>query len=204
MTPEQAMQVIEFHKDLNFFEALALAKKQGKILVPNYVLDRILMETKAESTGWTGTCVIYEAPDKPFGEKVVFGWKDDDEVQNLVRFAVPEQFRGKTNCALIVEHPDFEIVEVGKGTFELKADEGTIALIEKFPKQSAKLYEFDERYLIPVGEPKRESKLRRRLIRNDAEYVGPVARDFGDYDYNGRQYVGLDERPSLGYGVAVF
>jgi hypothetical protein len=76
ITPEQALQVIEFHHEnekLNLFEALALAKRDGKILVPNYVIDQILTETNAKtSTLWTGTFVIYTAPERAFREKIGF------------------------------------------------------------------------------------------------------------------------------------
>ncbi|MEW6035065.1 MAG: hypothetical protein AB1529_00490 [Candidatus Micrarchaeota archaeon] len=73
MSPEQAMQVIEFHQGLNVFEALALAKKERKILVPNYVLDRILTETDdavffGNYPVWTGTAVVYEAPGRRLGK----------------------------------------------------------------------------------------------------------------------------------------
>jgi hypothetical protein len=199
MSPKQALQVIEFHNDLNVFEALALAKKEGKILVPNYVHDRILTETKERYSAWTGTCVIYEAPDKPFGEKVVYRWEDYNGIGYSIRLAVPEHLRGKTNCALVIEHPDFGIVVMGNSTYELEADEKTIALIENFPKESGKWHEFDERFRIPVGSQKRKNKSLRRLWRLDDSYLGPVARGFYD-----RRVAFLIYGPSVGYGVAVF
>src|SRR3989338_5862415 len=42
MAPEQVFEIIEFHRDLSFFESLAIAKREGKLIVPNDVYDRIL------------------------------------------------------------------------------------------------------------------------------------------------------------------
>src|SRR3989338_6876483 len=83
MTVDQLLQVIEFKRDLTFFQALELAK-QGYLIVPNDIHDIILTEMldqklllKLYSNGkWTGTLVIYEKPDEPFGENVTFRWQD--------------------------------------------------------------------------------------------------------------------------------
>src|SRR3989338_8600786 len=79
MDPETVKQVIEFHRELTLFEAFALAKREGKIIVPNYVLDRIINETKHDELMqlciiwlWTGTLIVYEAPGKPFGKAVKY------------------------------------------------------------------------------------------------------------------------------------
>ncbi|NYZ74496.1 hypothetical protein H0O00_05105 [Candidatus Micrarchaeota archaeon] len=203
MTPEQALQVIEFHKDLNAFQALDLAKREKKLIVPNDVHDRILTETDKKYTVWTGTLVIYEAPDKSFGEKVVF----DSEFNKpyTVSFEVPEKFRGKRNCALVVEHPDFEFVYSGNNRFELKTAEGHVSLLEYFPKASKEWYEYDERFRIPVGEPKRINRSLRRLYRNYAEYIGSLLREVNDFFGGyGRRGVGAGVRWSDASGVALF
>jgi hypothetical protein len=103
---------------------------------------------------------------------------------------------------LVVEHPDFDLVRLGNNSFELRTLEGSISLVENFPKKSKRWYEFDERFRIPVGSPKRKHDSMRRLWR-DYSCVGPVARYFVDY-CNDRLGVGLDCRPSNGLGVAVF
>jgi len=202
MTPEQALQVIEFHDGLNVFEAVALAKKQGKIIVPNDVHDRILTEIDKDYTAWTGTSVIYEKPDTSFKDKVVYSWKHDD-VQHSVTFNVPKQFRRKKNCALVVEYPDFEFASLGDNRFELKVAEGYVSLLEHFPKASDKWYEYDERFRIPIGNPGDKGKSRRCLWRRDGGYVGLVARGGGGWD-GVRRYAGLDGGPSGALGVAVF
>jgi hypothetical protein len=161
----------------------------------------------------TGTFVIYEAPDKPFGEKVAYSWEDYSPkmwwpiaFKYTFNTSIPEKFRGKKNCALVVEHPDFDLVILGNNHFELKADENSFHLLENFPKKSAKWYNFDERFRIPVGSPKRKNDSMRRLLRRDVSYVGPVARDFRDFGDCNRDLwrrVYLDGRPSGGYGVAI-
>jgi hypothetical protein len=203
MTPEQALQVIEFHEGLNAFEALELAKKQGKVIVPNDVHDRIFTETDKVYRAWTGTAVIYEKPDAPFKDKVVYAWKHGG-MQYFVTFNVPQQFIGKTNCALVVEHPDFDLVSLGDNNFRLKADEGSLNLIEHFPKETHMWYAYDKKFRIPTGNPRNAEESRRRLWRTDGEHVGLVAR-VNDYNLGyGREDVGLNGWPSLGFGVAVF
>src|SRR3989338_1323571 len=76
MTPEQLLQVIEFrHERLTFFDALELAK-QGYLIIPHDINHKIV--TKINNTEfcrknyhrpvWTGTIIVYEEPDTPFGE----------------------------------------------------------------------------------------------------------------------------------------
>ena len=193
MDPEQALQVIEFHKGLNFFEALVLAQKEGKLIVPNDIHDRILMETTDKKyliqnySVWTGTLIIYEKRDKPFGKEVNFSWKDNNDVEYSISFKVPKQFRGKTNCALVVEHPDFELIDrelgdlpkgqtdLGNNNYEIKPL-GEILLIENFPTETCKWYNPDPETKIPIGEPVKESKEARRLWRLDRAYIGSAGR----------------------------
>ncbi len=142
MKPEAVKQVIEFHKGLNFFQALALAKREGRLIVPNDVHDRILNETELRYRTWTGTLVIYETPYTQFGEQIVF---------DNMRFFIPKKFRGKINCALLIEHPDFELVNLGGNKYELKAvDEANINLIEDFPVTYGE-HKLDKIFGIPIG-----------------------------------------------------
>ena len=194
MTPEQAFSVIEFHQNLTLFEALALAKREGKIIVPNDVHDRILTETGARYNDsiWTGTLVIYEAPDKPFGENVTF---------DSISFVVPEQFRGKINCALVVEHPDFDLVSQGVNKIELTvADKTRISLLENFPGKEG-WYNFDKKSKIPVGEIGQRADNSRSLFRCKDCYSGLLIRYDDCY---GRQGVYAYCKASDRVGVALF
>ena len=223
MKPETVKQVIEFHKDLTVFEALALAQREGKLIVPNDVHDRILTETGDEKylrenyPVWTGTLIIYEAlsagpknadnichdsrdkaPDKPFGKEVVFSWKDDKDVEYSISFKVPKQFRGKRNCALVVEHPDFELISLGNNHYELKVDIQNVHQIEQFPRRDG-WYVPDAETMIPQGNEVKESSDSRYILRlNNSSYLGPVARGFSLM-----RFVGLSGRSSLGLGVVL-
>ncbi len=214
---EKVKQVIEFHKGLDFFEALALAKREGKLIVTNDIHDRILMETKdpeersslgdrdfnrsreicsTEQTDrdrrsrdkkyfeenyplWTGTLVIYEKPDKPFGKEVNFGWEDNG-LNYSVSFKIPKQFQRKTNCALVVEHPDFELVNLGNNRYEIKVVDGSsIRLVQDFPKKNG--WHLKD-HGIPIVA--KEHSNSRYLWRTSSSYIGPLGR--GDFVGYGR------------------
>ena len=209
MDPETVKQVIELHRDLTFFEALDLAKREGKLIVPNDIHDRILTETndreyfRENYPVWTGTLVIYEAPGKKLGKEVVFSW-EYNKVKYSISFKVPKQFRGLRNCALIVEYPDFELINLKDNKYELKLLEGAnILLLENFPKESFKWYKPDPETKIPIGEPVEKSeKDARYLCRREGAYLGSLAR--GDlFDYDSRRDVDLEDEPSVGLEVAL-
>ncbi len=155
MTPEQAMQVMEFHKGLNVFEALTLAKREGALIVPNYVHDRILTETVDTAflrsyPVWTGTVVIYAAPGKAFRKRFVSSWEDEG-ARYSVSFDIPLQFRGKKDCVLVVEHPDFDLVSLGNNTYELRIfGESTIHLSGNLPGGHGGFFRCDESYIGPL------------------------------------------------------
>ena len=164
MTAEQLLQIIEFHVGLNFFEALELARKEDKMIVPNSIHDILLTESKDgiilgkpySSFKLTGTLVIYEEPDKPFGELVVFNW-DRFGSEYFLSFLVPKQFQGKRSCALVIEHPDFDLVDLGNNRYEIKlVDESNIHLIESFPNKGGWYMPHAETGILQ-GEPVKES-----------------------------------------------
>ena len=210
MTPAKALEVIEFHRDLNFFEALALAKREGKLIVPNDIHDEILTKTtdkeyiKQNYHVWTGTLVIYEAPDKPFDEQVVYSWEELNQVKPSISFEVPEQFKGLRNCALAIEHPDFELINLGNKNYEIKvSDEEAIHQIEQFPKQDG-WYIPDAETGIPRGKAVKESSDARHLGRTtDDSYLSPVARSGDFFSHDARRYVTIYERLSASFDVAL-
>jgi hypothetical protein len=78
----------------------------------------------------------------------------------------------------LVEHPDFDLVDLRNNRFELKADENKLHLLENFTEKFGS-YEFDERFRIPLGSP-RKDKLMRRLVGNlvarGDDYLGLLVR----------------------------
>ena len=208
LDPEKAKTMIEVRKDLNFFQAVEVAQKEGKLIVPHDVHDRILTETKDMEFlkqlynywVWTGTIAIYEVPDRKFKDKVVFEWRDG--VNYSISFSVPEQFRSLRNCALLIDYPDFELINLGNNNYELKADE--IHLIQHFPRAND-YYNYDERFRIPVGEAVayREDNTIRHLWRVGDSYIGSVVRDDFVGFINWRDFV-ADVGWSDVSGVALF
>ncbi len=206
MDPESVKQVIEVHRDLTVFEALALAKRERSIIVPNGIHDRILTETTDEQylrqnyPLWTGTLVIYEKPDRPFGEQVVFSW-EHNQVKYSISFNIPEQFRGKRNGALVVEHPDFDLIALGNNKYELRIDGQNVHQIDVFPKKDGCYIPHAETG-VPQGENAEANSNTRHLYRlNDSSYMGLLVRSV---DYNGRQVVRASWRASFNwFGVAL-
>ena len=212
MTPAKALEVIEFRRGLNFFQALTLAKQEGRIIVPNDVHDRILTETKDRELlkqlykdyVWTGTLVIYEKPDKPFGKRFTFK-SFHNGVNYSVSFQIPEQFQGKANCALVIEHPDFDLLDLGDDRYKLKFDVHRIRLIQDFPKKNGWYMQHAETG-VPHGIKVKESSGARSLLRVDVRsYLGPVARcvDIDVDDFGRGQLVVADFGSSFGLGVAL-
>ena len=220
MAPEQALSAVRFYRNLSFFEALELAQREDKMIVPNAVHDRILTETKDVKLleqlyytwAWTGTLVIYEKPDMEFGKEITFSWVCD-QVEYSISFTVPKQFRGKKNCALVIEHPDFEILEISKkpsiwsrifsrnksnteNQYELRLAEGAnIHLIENFPRENLRWYALDPETKIPHGEPIKESQRDLSKGQTDRVHRALEARFFGRFDC---AYIGLVARVVAG------
>ncbi len=205
MTPEKVLEVIEFHKGLNLFEALALAKEEGKLIIPNDIHDRILNERtdmqylEQNYPVWTGTLVIYEKLDMPFGEHI---WVQSDMFDDSISFTVPEHFQGKVNCALVIEHPDFELVYLGQNKYELKvSDEQNVHQIEQFPKINGQ-YKPNAETGIPHGKQVTELEKTRYLWRSDDAYLGLLGRGYRNGDSERRVVVAVDDWSGVS-GVAL-
>lgn len=192
--PDNLLKMMEYWPPMNLFETLLVAQREGKMLVSNYVHDKILTGLDDESLirfygggKLTGTLVIYETPDKPFGKQVVFT-REDNKINYYVFFTVPEQFQGKTNCALVMEHPDFELIYAGRNKYEIRSlRKADICIIENFPKKShewhdyyKRWYSYDKQFRIPTGEPKQKSNETRYLWRQNNAYIGLVMRRYDD------------------------
>jgi len=204
MKPEDVMNMITFYNGLNAFEALALANREGALIVPNVIHDRILNETRnldffRNYSVWTGTMIIYESPGKVFEETLVHVWNHND-VQYSISFNIPDKFRGNEGCALVVEHPDFDLVHIGNNHYELKvADENLIHLVDHFPSGGGEWCRCEELFGIPIGSSIFDSD-KRHLFRMSNSHIGFVVRAGGVY---GRRDVGANCGASGERGVAV-
>jgi len=193
--------------------AIERANRERKIIIPNAVHDRILLETtfwqkpeiKYCYPVWTGTLIVYEAPDTPFGETVSFDKRTIDLIGHS-SFLVPEKFRGKINSALVVEHPDFDLLEaLGRNGLEvIVKDETAIFLLENFPKEKG-WYGFDEKFRIPIGrklEVLESDNSMRYLSRVVGSYVGLLGRGKSSDNYRPRD-IGAGTTLPVDSGVAV-
>ena len=205
MKPEDVLNMITVYPKLNVFEALALAKREGALIVPNVIHDRILNETRnldffRNYSVWTGTMIIYESPGKVFEETLVHVWNHND-VQYSISFNIPDKFRGNEGCALVVEHPDFDLVHIGNNHYELKvADENMIHLVDHFPSVSGEWWQCEELFGIPTGSSIFDSD-KRQLFRTSNSHISLLVRDGADCDL-GRDVDAYDG-PSDRLGVAV-
>ena len=161
--PEQVRRMMEITKRMTLFEAVALARETGRLIVSNFVHDGVLTRTDAMYRVRTGTLIIYEAPNQPFGEFVVF---------EQTKFAVPAKFRGLKNCALAVEYPDFDLKSTGE---LIVPDEKTIHLITQFPIKDG-WYLTHAETGIPCGRQEATNENARFLDRLNEPYLGLLVR----------------------------
>ena len=221
MDPERVKQVIEFHRDLTVFEALASAKREGRLIVPRDVHDRILTETKDKEyfrenyPTWAGTFIICEAPSEKFRDTVIFSFVSHAKLNYSMSFKVPKKFQGKRNCAIIGDYSDFELIDrelvassrdlskgqtdLGSNRYELKVvDERSVHRVKSFPEQTGWYLTNNG---IPFGtEVDSSIKGSTHLWRSVGTYIGLLASGF----YNQAPSIGADSKPVVSFGAALF
>jgi len=177
-------------------QAIEEANKNGLTLIPNIDIDERLNGKeqiwKAEQDFypcWTGTLIIYAAPNQEFGKEISFGG---------LRVKIPKKWQHRRNCAIVCNHPNFTIEK--DGTIKLKK----AVLIENFPAKGG-WYKTDKKFGIPCGVQSNETdnEARRLWRQTDNIFVGLVARGFDDffYVYFDRRDVGAVRPPSDRLGV---
>ncbi len=187
----------------SYRKALELADQGNLVLAPNKRMTKALVETEEWKSMteafscWTGTMTGYTEPGKKLGKFIEY--TDSRDGQKYV-FPVPEQYRNEKNMILVVEHPNFTLVQDGKN---LVVEAPDVVGLTHFPKEDG-WYLGDEQFDIPTGkEVSRLDEKARYLWRVDSR-VGPVARVY--YDCLGddnRRDAGLYFRPSFRVGVVV-
>ncbi len=199
---------------LTMWDAIERADNAAYIIIPNQVHDRMLVEldffkTPGIEEGYatrTGTLVIYTKPDTPFSNALTYSWEDSSSKTTYsINVDIPEKFIGKVNSALVIEHPDFDIIQLENNSYEIKAKEEKLFLLENFPKENGN-YKYDEQFRIPIGKKLEDlDNTTRYLRRVVGDYIGSACR--GYYGFNGfgdgGQNVFLGYRPSGGRGVHV-
>ena len=196
------LEVLVYHKSGVSIEALERAAQLGRVIASNKRLDQALVgseeweSVKEVFQCWSGTMSAYEEVGKPFGEVVEY---IDSETKLKYLFPVPQKYRGKKDCILVAEHPDYSL-EIKGNERIIRAEK--VDLIEKFPAENQKWYLADPKHGIPFGDLVDELDSNARYLWRIEKNVIPVAR----YYYYGdvvRRDVGLVGRPSGGRGVVV-
>jgi hypothetical protein len=129
-------------------------------------VDAVIQSGKRFGMVRTGTFLVYEAPEQPFGEQVRFGG---------IKFNVPKEFQGKVNCAFVLLCPDVQIDETGLLTGKI------VKVIENYPTANG-WFNFDKETGIPTGKDVVSSSdpEARYNIRAPNAYIGAVTRGFVD------------------------
>jgi len=184
---------------VSYRKALELADERNLVLASNKRMTRALVETdewksmREAFACWTGTMTGYAEPGKKLGKFIEY--TDPEDGQKYV-FPVPEQYRNEKNMILVVEHPNFSLVQDGKN---LVVEASDVVGLTHFPKEDG-WYFGDEQFDIPTGKEVSSSDEKARYLWRVDSRVGPVARGF--YGHGGRDAV-LGYGPSGRFGVVV-
>ncbi len=169
---------------VSYRKALELADGKNLVLAPNKRMGKALVETD-EWEGifeafacLTGTMTGYKEPGKKLGKFIKY--TDTGDGQKYV-FPVPEQYRNEKNMILVVEHPNFSLVQDGKN---LVVEASDVVGLAQFPGESDCWYFGDGQFDIPIGKEVSSSYRKARYLWRSDSRVGPVVRD-GD-DFHGR------------------
>ena len=184
--------------------ALAMAETEKRVIASNKRLDQALVGSdewegiEEVFSCWSGTMTAYEEAGKPFGEVVEYV---DSQTKLKYLFPVPQKYKGKTDCILVAEHPNYSLEMDGNNRIIRAA---VVDLILRFPAKGG-WYLADSKYGMPFGDHSvvDDSDSNARYLCRIKKRVGPVARFYylGGYDY--RRVVGLDYGPSVDLGVAI-
>jgi len=170
-------------------EAAREAKRQGLVLAPHTEFDWIpdKVECAAGDTRvWTGTLVISARGNKPLGERVSV--QAEKAGQFALNADVPPEFQGRSGC-LVAEHPGFEFVPTGSGSY-LVLTYGTTARLVDFPSCCG-WFACEPEFGLPEGEAgQTEQGSARYLVTVSGPKISLVVRDLVS-----RQRVYVDTKP---------
>lgn len=179
--PEEVKQIIRENRDK--LEAYLQGNSEM------YVTARECWKLELNKLGilWTGTIGAYTWSWEPLGKEIQSTECAMGPHFNM-RFPVPKKFRGIEHALLLVEFPDYELINEGRnGTGGLdiliKAKAGTVHLIREFPSwemSNISLFRTELRHNVPCREPVCSSWEQTppagavELMRNPGPFVGAV------------------------------
>gem|GEM_PF-2411449 len=185
-------------------EALRRADEEGLVIASNSRLSKALIAGDEfrmfmdAFACWSGTMVGYDEPGKPLGDFIEY---TDSHTKKRYIFPVPQEHQGKSDIALVTEHPDFDLVTDGKDFVVMANETGAVG----FPTENEEWYRGDGRYDVPTVERINRSLDAARFLGRHDKRVGLVARGVGN-QIDGLfflQRVGLDFGASQNLGVVV-
>ena len=160
------------------------ASRNGERLASNNEVDNILMSGLSHLTGrsiLTGTISVYQSPNTPFGERIVY---------EGIAFNVPQEFQKLSNAALVLESPSIKDgVIMGKN----------IRVVTDFPVEFG-CYQIDESTGIPHGSMADTSERQARYLWRADSGIHAVVRSGGLADW---RIVDTSQKPDVAQ-LAVF
>ncbi len=177
------------HVETNLDWFGGLKRHDDRTIAANLTIENVLVSGSWKNYKdlfpcYTGTTVIYENRDTPFGNIVT---------SNKIMFRVPNEYIGLVNAAIVLQHPDFELKRhpVAKNATEFTLDGQVREIVYGFPRStgwSARVSATG----IPMGNrvhgPKGNA---RHLWRKEGPYIGPVVRNTGYW-----KSIHIDKRPT--------
>ena len=189
-------------KKFTAMEALAEAKKQGKLLASLKDSDKYVLKNKG--LFWTGDLIAYCAPGQTLGDGL--DYTDGNKVSYSLQ--IPSKFQNLTGeTALILPYgedpnqPNYEFTETHKNFWMVKIINPNSIIPTKIHRNDG-YYKFDAN-LIPNGAALPQGSADntfRYFWQRGASYIGLLG---GGVD-GGRQDVGADWWPSICHGVLVY
>jgi hypothetical protein len=179
-------------KNLTLSRAISTAHRSGLKMASNRRVDSDLKSGKNTGVFRTGTFVIYESLDRPFGEKIEY---------EGITYEVPQKYQGQRNKMLVFEHEDGVQMDA-KGTLV-----GDKVKDVDCPSENG-WYKLDPETGMPNGkEPSSEDDRDARYwYGRRSKYGGIFAavRGSGDSTYlvYGWRTIDVVHRPDYGFGVA--
>ncbi|MHB1830717.1 MAG: hypothetical protein ACYCO0_04970 [Candidatus Micrarchaeaceae archaeon] len=152
---------------MNLQDALKHTATSRERLATNREVDSILLTGLSALMGQivlTGTVAVYQAPNAPFGESVVY---------QDITFNVPKEFQELSNAALVLENP-----YIKNGIMKGK----NIRLVADFPTEFG-CYPVDENTGLPHGTRTGASERQARYLWRADSGIHPVIRSGGLADW---------------------
>ena len=173
-------------------EALWKADDAGLVMASNRRLGSALVGSD-EFRGvlrafacWSGTMVGYDEPGKPLGRFIEY---TNSETDIRYMFPVPLEHQGKSDIALVAEHPDLQILKDEKDRVVMAHAVWAVG----FPSSEG-WYRSDARFDLPTPEKINPASPAARYLLRERKLVSLAARGVGSFN-DGEPYlkrVGLD------------